>query len=125
MTRIILAAIPALLLLCAFASVARAAPPPVGSDDWNIMKGYEKWVIEQHDTLGRWCCSTEDARPVEARINDDHWEAHVRPEQFPGEADRWVIIPPEKIIKAGNPVGVALLWLYQGRPQCFSPPDGV
>ena len=105
-------------------SVAHAAPPPVGSDDWNVMAPYAEWITKQHDTRGRWCCDIGDGRPVEARIVDDHWEAHVTPQHFPGEDDRWVPIPDEKIVRA-NPTGTAILWLWESRVQCFAPPDGV
>ncbi len=104
---------------------AHAAPPPVGSDDWNVMMPYKEWVTSQHDTLGRWCCDIGDGRPVEARIADDHWEVHVTPKHFPDEVDHWMPVPDEKITRNANPTGTPILWMYQGRVQCFAPPDGV
>jgi hypothetical protein len=104
---------------------ARAAPPPVGSDDWNVMMPYKEWVTSQHDSLGRWCCDIGDGRPVEARIADDHWEVHVTPKHFPDEVDHWMAVPDEKITRNANPTGTPILWMYQGRVQCFAPPDGV
>jgi hypothetical protein len=105
--------------------VAYAAPPPVGSDDWNIMAPYKEWVTSQHDQLGRWCCDIADGRPVDARIEGDHWVAHVTPEKFDGEKDHWLAVPDEKITRNANPTGSPILWLYQGRVQCFAPPDGA
>jgi len=102
-----------------------AAPPPAGSDDYKIMHPYAEWITTQHDTLGRWCCDIGDGRPVEAKIVDDHWEVHVTPQHFPGEADRWMAVPDEKITRNANPTGMPILWLYQSRVQCFAPPDGV
>jgi hypothetical protein len=107
------------------AAPAHAAPPPVGSDDWNLMMPYKEWVTSQHDTLGRWCCDIGDGRPVEARIADDHWEVHVTPKHFPDETDHWMPVPDEKITRNANPTGTPILWMYQGRVQCFAPPDGV
>lgn len=119
------AALVAALAVGFLAVDAFAAPPSVGSDDWNIMAPYQEWVISQHDPAGRWCCDIGDGRPVEARIADDHWEVHVTPAHFPGEADRWMAVPDEKITRNANPTGTPILWLYQSRVQCFAPPDGV
>lgn len=134
----------AALLLAA--GPALAAPPPVGSDDYKIMHPYAEWVTTQHDGLGRWCCDLGDGRPVEARIEDDHWLAHVTRQHFPnttqvcpgplagpgssecaplGPDGAWVKVPDEKITRNANPTGTPILWLYQGRVQCFAPPDGV
>lgn len=132
------------------ASPALASPPPVGSDDWNVMHPYSGWVTTQHDGLGRWCCDLGDGRPVDARVTGmdaektppcegafptrgcgvdipggEHWIAHVTPEHFPGERDRWMAVPDEKVTHNVNPTGLPILWLYQGRVQCFAPPDGV
>ncbi len=129
------------------AGPAIAAPPPVGSDDWNIMAPYAKWVTTQHDSIGRWCCDIGDGRPVDARIHDDHWEAHITRDHFPDEPERWVVVPDSKINKEGNPTGSAIIWVLpdldctatgpmyspssckpSGRPgvvQCFAPPSGV
>ena len=142
---LLLSALLWLLVILLVISAARADPPPIGSDDWKIMMPYRAWVEQQHDTLGRWCCDIGDGRPVEARIVDKdanaltnsppapeldhvvgtHWEAHITPAHFPGETDRWVVIPPWKIVSGANPTGMPLLWMYRGRVQCFAPPAGV
>jgi hypothetical protein len=120
MDRIIL-----VLALLAVAAPAHSAPPPVGSDDWKIIEPYKEWVTSQHDGLGRWCCDISDGRPVDARIEGDHWVVHVTPNHWPDEPDRWMAIPDEKITRNANPTGTPILWLYQGRVQCFAPPDGA
>jgi hypothetical protein len=112
------------LAFCVASTSALAAPPPVGSEDWNVMAPYKDWVTTQHDAKGRWCCDIGDGRPVEARIDGDHWEVHVTPMHFPDEQDRWLPVPDEKITRAANPTGTPILWMYQGRVQCFAPPDG-
>jgi hypothetical protein len=112
----------ALLLLT---SPALGAPPPPGSEDAQVMGPYKDWITSQHDGAGRWCCDIGDGRPVEARTQGNHWQAHITPDHFPGETDRWQDIPDERIVKSGNPTGVAILWMYQGRVQCFAVPSGV
>ncbi len=106
---------------------ARAAPPPVGSDDWNIMHPYAEWVTTQHDRRGYWCCDIGDGRPVEARIASDgnHWEVHITKTHFPEEPDHWLVVPDGKITNGGNPTGTPIVWLLHGNVQCFAPPDGA
>jgi hypothetical protein len=104
---------------------AHAAPPPLGSEDWNLMAPFKEWVTTQHDSLGRWCCDIGDGRPVEARIDSDHWSVHVTPQHFPGETDRWMAVPEEKVVPGANPTGSPILWLYRGQVQCFAPPNGA
>lgn len=89
------------------------------------MAPFRAWITTQHDPAGRWCCDLGDGRPVDAKIEGDHWRAHVTPEHFPGEVDRWVDVPDDAVIRGSNPTGVAILWLYNGRTQCFAPADGV
>ncbi len=107
------------------ASPAHAAPPPVGSDDWQIMHPYAEWVTTQHDRRGYWCCDIGDGRPVEARIVDDHWEVHITKTHFPDEPEHWLIVPEGKITAGGNPTGTPIVWLLHGNVQCFAPPDGA
>ena len=48
----------------------------------------------------------------------------MTPGHFDGERDRWVMVPDEKVLREANPTGSAVLWMYNGRVQCFAPPDG-
>jgi len=111
---------------------AVAAPPSPNSEDARIMSPQEAWITSRHDRQNNACCDIGDGRPAEANLVtvvdwDDvtrtHWRAHITPDHFPGESDRWVVIPDEKIVSGANPVGVPILWLYKGRVQCFAPPD--
>jgi hypothetical protein len=124
-SRLAIPVLAALGVLLALSAPARAAPPPMGSDDWAVMGPYKEWVTSQHDLAGRWCCDIGDGRPVEARIAGDHWEVHVTPAHFPDEPDHWMAVPDEKITRNVNPTGMPILWLYQSRVQCFAPPDGA
>ncbi len=120
-------AAPAFALVAALgiAHAAHAAPPPVGSDDWQIMHPYAEWVTSQHDRRGYWCCDIDDGRPVDAKIVGDHWEVHITKAHFPDEPDHWLAVPETKITAGGNPTGTPIVWLLHGHVQCFAPPDGA
>ncbi len=121
----LLGAFAGIALALGMASAAQAAPPPVDSEDWQVMHPYAEWVTSQHDRRGYWCCDIGDGRPVDARISGDHWMVHVTPAHFPNEPDHWLAVPDEKITRGGNPTGQPILWLLHGNVQCFAPPDGV
>lgn len=107
---------------------AFAAPPPEGSEDWQIMHSFRDWVTSQHADNGYYCCDLSDGRPVDARINKEgDWEAHVTDKHYPGASDHWVVVPRERILHRRNPVGVPILWYSIGTDHvfCFAPPDGV
>ena len=112
-------------------TLAHAAPPPVGSDDWNVMAPYAEWIQKQYLPDGRWCCSIADGRPVDAEIRQDstgsHWWAHVTPQHFPGEEDHWVKVPDDKVHTGANPTGFPILWYntVAKQPYCFAPNGGV
>ena len=128
-------------------AVVDAAPPPVDSDDYAAMKPFAEWIGSQHDQLGRYCCDVSDGRPAEAQIGrpehadvpvdpapedgDEHWWVRISPKHFPGDAtnplqpDHWAPVPDQKVIKNANPTGMPILWLYQGRIQCFAAPNGA
>ena len=57
-------------LLALLPSIALAAPPPKGSPDFAVTDPHSAWIAQQHDHLGRWCCSTGDAALVEERDHD-------------------------------------------------------
>jgi hypothetical protein len=57
--------------------------------------------------------------------DETSWWVHVTKEHFPDEVERWLVVPEEKITHNANPTGVPILWMWQGRVQCFAPPDGV
>ena len=68
------------------------------------------------------CCDISDCRPVEARTAGDHWQALI--------GDRWLDVPPEKVLKArDNPTGSAVACYIQGTQDvywfCFLPSSMV
>jgi hypothetical protein len=103
---------------------AMAAPPPVGSDDYEIMHDYATWIEHQHTADGRWCCTVADGRPVAARIKGDHWQVFISSRQFDQAPNAWVDVPADRVIRAANPVGVPIAWFFR-TVLCFAPPGGV
>jgi hypothetical protein len=114
--------------LVALPSAAHAAPPPVGSDDWNVMAPYAQWVTTQHAENGNWCCDISDGRPVDARINaEGHWEAHVTSEHWPLAHDHWVEVPDVRVLHTANPTGLPIMWysVPADHVYCFAPGSGT
>ena len=109
------------IVLALLATPALGAPPPPGSEDAKIAVPYSDWIKAQQKPGGGSCCSEADGRPVEARIESDHWIAHVTPEHWPGVRDQWVQVPDVAIIPGTNPIGVPFLWLAV--PHLSSPDD--
>lgn len=112
-----------------WAGAAQAAPPPVGSEDYELMHPYAEWVETQHNDKGYWCCNWSDGRTTDARINaDGHWEVHLTRQHFPDlSADKWMIVPDDKVLHHGNPVGIPIVW-YSARMDliyCFDPASGT
>jgi hypothetical protein len=143
------------IIICVLgAAPAQAAPPPVGSEDWELMHPFVDWVTSQHDQKGFWCCDIGDGRPTEACVSDrepklnannewdcphgdggdDAWWVHIDPVHWQGDPSEqfgvinvvhWARVPADKVTKGGNPTGVPILWLLHGNVQCFAPPGGV
>ena len=128
-------------------SCAYASPPPRDSEDWQIMAPFVEWVTTRHDQHNRWCCDIGDARPVKAcmasgepslspdSINETkecesqgpsdkpiNWYVLINGAHYPGEKTHWLQVPEERVIKDNtNPTGHDIVWMYQGRVQCFAP----
>jgi hypothetical protein len=93
---------------------ARAAPPPVGSEDWQIMAPFSGWIRGlQHE--GVVCCTMADGRPVQARSQGDRWQVKWRPGQLEGAPTDWV----------ENPTGMPIAFWLAGVIRCFVPPGGI
>lgn len=103
---------------------AFAAPPPKGSEDAQLMAGFESWFTSQSSDLSGWCCDISDGRPLaesELRrqgntlsvfVSKHHWDSAPEP-------GRWYPVPTGAIIHKPNPVGVPIAWFYAGRIWCF------
>ncbi len=117
-------AVGVLALSALMAGPALAAPPPVGSEDWNIMSPFADWIQSIHADNGTWCCDVSDGRPVEARMHNGRWQVHFHPgSEFAGEppGDGWHDVPPAAVIRLPNPVGVPIAWWLGGVVRCFVP----
>lgn len=90
--RLLIASACALFLLHS----AYGAPPE------NADPALAPWFQSLHQPNGASCCSEADCRPVDARMEGDHYQAFVR--------NRWLDIPNQKVIPSkSNPTGRAVL----------------
>lgn len=108
------------------ANTANASPPPVGSEDYEIMKDFSEWVQAQTTPEGYGCCDIADGRPVDARITKDgQWEAFISVAKFGYTApDAWRIVPAQLYKNpVKNPIGLPILYWYNGEIRCFIPPN--
>ncbi len=115
----------ALCLAMAIASPARAAPPPVGSEDWLVMEPFGEWVRSLRAN-GRFCCDWSDTRPVKSRTVGERYQVWLRKDQIIGApVEQWLDVPDDAIIRTANPIGIAIASYYGGRVQCFVPAGGI
>lgn len=113
------------LVLAVVASTAVAAPPPVGSEDWEILEPHAEW-IKGLTAAGMRCCDWSDTRPVRVRTVGDGWQVWLRKGQIEGApAEQWLDVPPEAIIHGENPVGMAIASWWGGKVRCFVPPGAI
>lgn len=114
------------LLLAALLSVGtvQAAPPPKGTEDYEIMADYADWIAQLH-VDGVSCCSTADGRPVQARLHGEHWQVRFRAGQLPGAPTEWTDVRDAAVYRGANPVGVPIAWWFGGEIRCFAPPSGI
>ncbi len=122
-------------LLCAVltAGVALADPPAPGSPLATRLRPYKGWIEGQWIPCKNppsntcWCCSIADGRPVEAvQQRDGHWRAHVTPENWPGQPDMWIDVPPQIEVQHSPLMFEGFLWRspITGQNFCFAPPGG-
>jgi hypothetical protein len=129
MRRSFLAPVVALALVAGAANAM--SPPPIGSEDWELMHPFSEWLRTQYNghRPGGWCCDLGDARPVQTRTRDGHVQAFLARAKFgPTAPDDWVDVPesayvvdPATGIRAENPVNVPVLWFnpWANQIQCF------
>lgn len=111
----------ALCLALAACKPAYAAPPPVGSEDWEILAPHSEWVRSlRRGALG--CCDLSDGRPVDARIVGDRWQVRFRPGQLPTAPLHWTDVPRGAVLRISNPTGHPLAFWAAGQILCFVPP---
>ena len=114
----------ALAMSVALAMPAGAAPPAVGSEDWEILHPHAEWI----QTLahnGLLCCSIADGRPVEARLRAGKWQVRWRKDQLEGAPTEWTDVPEAVVMQTSNPIGVPIAFWWGKQIRCFIPPGGV
>jgi hypothetical protein len=76
-----------------------------------------EWLMAQRNQNDGMCCDGEDAvmlSDTDWRMKDGHYEV-----RFSGA---WVTVPDwAQTVTPDNPTGSALVWIWQGRVQCFKP----
>jgi hypothetical protein len=106
-------------------AMCSANAPEPGSEDADIMRGYENWILRQKTPDGKSiCCDVSDGRPVWARIKNGHWEAYVTREKWHDlkGPEGWRKVPDELVVHEDNPIGWPILWVFQGEIRCFRTP---
>jgi hypothetical protein len=113
------------LVLCALAASAQAAPPVVGSEDWEILHPHAAW-INGLEAGGMRCCDWSDTRPVEARAGGAGWQVRFRAGQIAGAPHGvWMDVPEAAVLRLANPVGMPIASFWGGQVRCFVPPGGI
>ena len=112
---------------------ANAAPPAPGSEDYEQLMPYARWIETQPTNIGGLCCSLSDCRTVKYRIERDHYEAFIALTddrgftKFEGAPNGWRAVP-EKVVKhVANPSGAAIACWAKWKDTdngfyCFFPP---
>jgi hypothetical protein len=94
---------------------AALAAPPEGADPNSPMSEWYRSLTVPGS--GAMCCSVADCRPVEARLDGDHWAVKM--------GDDWWPVPPAVILKRENLDGRPVACIYLGAIRCFIPPVGT
>jgi hypothetical protein len=61
------------------------------------------------------CCSTADG----VRVDDADWRREADGSYAVRLNGTWVAVPQDALVTVPNRVGYAVVWLWQGRIQCF------
>ena len=117
-----------------WACAAHAAPPELGSEDYENLMPYSEWIAGRTAPGGGLCCSVSDCRVVPWRATGNGYEAMISNHdargfvKFADAPDRYLTVPNEVIKREGNPTGFAIAcWsAYRGKDNgfyCFFLPD--
>ena len=89
-----------------------AAPPPEGSEQWNMTRDYKDFIVNMLDEDGMMCCDFSDGRAdLEERIvtddkGDTYYEVKVTREAYPHYGDviaaegQWIKISKNELLTA-------------------------
>lgn len=100
---------------------------------WPLLHSQAPWAHDGGDPLAVWyrslripgtggsCCSEQDCKPVEARLNGDHWEVAIGEGPLPV----WEEVPSAAVLRQPNLEGRPVACRFGGKILCFVPPAGV
>lgn len=115
----------AAVLSLALAALLLAVTPAWGQHPPQHQQLHEDFYKGWRRDNGGSCCSNHDCYPTRARFKRGQWFALRREDQ------KWVHVPPKKIISHVSPDGRAHLCSYAPSehnpdpvPLCFVPPSG-
>lgn len=106
---------------------ASAAPPPVGSEDWDALQHFtpqqQTWIATQHDRTGRWCCALGDFAFVDVKsVNGKLMVKARHADPARGIPAGWLKVPEDRLVDLRGQQAipdVIAAWYYQGRVQCL------
>ena len=97
-----------------WACAARATPPDLNSEDYEVLMPYSEWIAGRTAPGGGLCCSVSDCRVVPWRATGNGYEALISSRdargfvKFADAPDRYIKVPNEVIKREGNPTGLRL-----------------
>ena len=115
-------------------NVVKANPPDITSPEYQELLPYSDWIQQQYNQAALRCCDIGDARPVEVRTVNNHYQVwFIHPESLtiqPGmhAPVGWQDVPDYAILKdaKGRPIhapdGINLAWWYNNEVRCFALP---
>jgi len=120
-------------LLALFTLPARAAAPPPGDPQNELLAPYADWVRGlTNPATGQGCCSLSDCRVADYRIAKDGsgYEAFLDSKTWRGAPNTWVPVPDYVVTHHANPTGFAVAcWAVWHKTTdgffCFTPASGT
>ena len=85
--------------------VAHPAPPELGTDDYEALSPYARWIEAQVSHMGVRCCSLADCRIAEWRPKGAGVEVYLTEAKWPHAPNGWVAVPDVVIKRDENPTG--------------------
>jgi hypothetical protein len=106
----------------------------VGSEDYELLKPYEKWISERVGKYGGLCCSLSDCRIVKTKQEKGEIQAYIANvdskgfPKFSEAPNAWLVVPSDVIQREENPTGMNIACWSKYRISdngfyCFFLPD--
>lgn len=113
-------------VLCAAFLVAAGVPLALMLGKAFARERYPGQYAQTDDATRQWfdglqnqrlvpCCSTADG----TRVEDADWRRDADGDYSVRLNGEWIAVPPDALVTVPNRVGYAVVWLWQGRVQCF------